>query len=304
MHVEESLLSIKLREGLKAMYRNIGGENQFKRPPEIRKAQLARALKLFLGKPDPPDDDPLWRDWSRGNPNCWSDAFNVHVDFGIDEDSVRELRAAKNSFCETMKNQAEEWRQNPKSLEEDIDANYMSLRTTLVRDKWLVLWLVQWVKALDDREGNPLRVVNEFFLSDEWMQTPFPYLWVRSWAKIAEMVRSPRGSRKPQSGDYYDAQILTHYAPYCDAMFIDGGYREIARDPRVGVQERFGTKCFSEQNRDQFLAYLDKLEQAMPDNHREALAVIHPPYRFKPEDLVDPWAWRHAEEGSKAKLRA
>jgi hypothetical protein len=96
------------------------------------------------------------------------------------------------------------------------------------------------------------------------------------WAKIAEMARSPRGGRKPQPGDYFDAQVLTYYAPYCDAIFIDRGYRAIACDPRVDVEGRFGTKCFSEQNRDEFLEYLKEIESSMSQSHKDALLYVHP----------------------------
>jgi hypothetical protein len=277
MHVDESLFEVNLRDALKGMYREIAGEDAFKRPPEIAKAQLTRSLKKFLGKPDPAGEDPMWRDWTDRNPHRWLDLFDVHVNFDIFEGHVKQLRAEKQAFWEGMKVQAEACRQQPQTFEEDIEANYASWRTLLLTtNARLTYWLLQCVLHLEGKERNPVEVLNQFFLSEAWKETPFAFLWVRVWAKVAEMVRNPRGSRKPQPGDYYDAPVLAYYAPYCDAMFIDGGYRAIATDPRVDVQGHFGTACFSEQTRGEFIAYLDAIDSGMSQAHRETLAYIYP----------------------------
>lgn len=290
IHAEESLLSIALRSALKGVYRQIGGHDEFKRPGEIEKAQLTRLLKQFVGKPDP-EPEPSWTDWAKKNPHCWSDLFHVHVDFDIDEDAVRSLREDKERFRKIMEGQCEEWKKKPQSFEEDVESNYVSWRTTLLKTRWhLVDWLVRWVLVLNGYECHPvfdktlpaetwkkaLGVVNEFFLSETWKQALFIWLWVRVWAKIAEMARNPKGGRKPQPGDYYDCQVLAYYSPYCDAMFIDGGFRAIACAPQLNVEARFGTRCFSEKNRDEFIAYFDDIERMMPQDHKDALLFVHP----------------------------
>jgi hypothetical protein len=293
IHVEESLLTVAHREALKSMYREIGGEDKFKRPAEVEKAQLTRSLKAYLGHQH--DSDPLWLDWIDRNPHRWPDTFSVHVDFDVDEAFVRSLRQAKVAFCEGMTKQAEEWKQQPKSFADDVEANYQSWRSTAIPAyrSWaaltgakgfffasmrvqLVNWLVQWVQLLDDEQVDPVAVVDRFIQSDTWKEVPSVYLWVRLWAKIAELVRSPRGARKPSRGDFYDAQVLAYYMPYCDAMFLDGEFCEIARDPRVNGKGRFGTKCFAEPSRDAFIEYLDSIQRGMTESHRTALEFIYP----------------------------
>jgi hypothetical protein len=258
------------------MYREIAGADEFKRPAETEKAQLTRLLKQFVGKPDI-REEPAWKDWAKRNPHRWADIVHVHVDFDIDEDNVRLLRDAKARFKENMTQQCEDWKNAPQSFEDDVGANYTSWRTTLLKGRLqLVDWLRRWVLVLNETEPNALVRLDEFFLSENWKQAPFAYLWVRLWAKVAEMARNPKGGRKPQLGDYYDAQVLSYYAPYCDAMLIDGGFRAIACDPKVDVEGHFNTRCFSEQNRDGFLSYLDDVERAMPLLHKEALAFVYP----------------------------
>lgn len=293
IHVEESLLTVAHREALKAMYREIGGEDKFKRPAEIEKSQLTRALKGFLG--DHNDIAPSWDDWIGRNPHRWCDTFAVHVDFDIDEDLVQSLRQAKIDYCEEMAKQAEEWKHQPQSFSDDVEANYRSWQSTVIptyrnwvaltggvafsfapRRVQLVHWLVQWVQLLDKGAVDPVAVVDRFFESGTWKEVPSVYLWVRLWAKIAELVRNPKGSRKPSRGDLYDAQVLAYYLPYCDAMFLDSEFCEIARDPRVNGKGRFSTKCFAEANKDAFVEYLDGIQRQMPDSHRTALGFIYP----------------------------
>lgn len=298
IHVEESLLSVAHREALKAMYREIGGEDRFKRPAEIEKAQLTRSLKVFLGNHH--DTDPAWRDWTDRNPHRWADCFMVHVDFDVDEGFVRSLRQAKDTFCDGMRKQAEEWKQLRQSFADDVEANYQSWRSTAIPAyrAWVALtggkgfffapmrvqlihWLVQWLESLDKKVVTPVEVVDRFFQSDAWKEVPSVYLWVRVWAKIAELTRNPKGARKPSRGDLYDAQVLAYYLPYCDAMFLDGEFCEIARDERVTGKGRFPTKCFAEGRRDEagrdaFVEYLDGIQRQMTESHRTALEFIYP----------------------------
>src|SRR5262249_35464944 len=153
--------------------------------------------------------------------------------------------------------------------------NYASLRTTFSNGFWSIeRWLAECAAARN--ELNPASAVSQFFDSGMWKQAPFAILWTHIWARIAEMSRNPKGGRKPQAGDYFDAPVLAFYGPYCDAMFIDKGYRDIAQHGRVDVEGRFGTKCFSVQTRDDFIAYLDGIEREMPQAHRDALAYIDP----------------------------
>jgi hypothetical protein len=227
---------------------------------------------VFKGpwRPTGPD---LWRDWTEGNPHDWIGRISVHADFGFQEAQVLGTRADKKHFQQLMEGQCQNWIANPKSFAEDVDANYSSCRTTLIRSSDMTSWLIGWTRLLGDTD--PVEVVNRFFSSEQWKEAPFAYLWVRLWAKIAEMARNPKGPRKPQPGDYFDPQILTYYAPYCDAIFVDKGYREISCDKRVNL-DRFGTKCFSEQNRDEFMDYLKEIEGTLTEAHRNALEYAYP----------------------------
>ncbi len=275
IHEEESQLSVTLREGLKGMYRQLAGDDKFKCRIEIEKSQMARLLKRFMGVAES-DQDPEWSDWAQADPDHWRNYYSVHVDFGVDEESVELLRTNKVRICEEMAEQYEEWRQNPNSFDEEVKSNLAHWRFKMTKERmWLIEWLAQRVKAIHPSETDPISVLFKFFNSGIWTEAPFVFRWVRVWAKIAELARNPNGPRKPQLGDFFDTQVLSYYAAHCDAMFLDKGYCSIAADPRVRAPGPRGTRFFSEQTRDSFVEYLDGLNDAMSQEHRAALDLVY-----------------------------
>jgi hypothetical protein len=256
------------------MYREIAGDDEFNRQNEIERMQLARLLWRFLGNDGFPD--PHWKTWSKRDPDRWTNIVQIHVDFDINDELVDCMRKEKNRCLEIMSKQCETWRKQPTTFEGDIDINYRGRLASILSDGALVNWLVECAEVLRNNKQESQAAVCQFFASENWKEAPFINLWVRIWAKIAEMARNPKYPRKPQAGDYFDAPVLASYAPYCDAMFIDGGFRDIAGDVRVGVNERFGTQCFSYQYRSEFITYLDGIRGNMSEAHKAALEFVYP----------------------------
>lgn len=294
VHAEESKFDHKLRDALKGMYRQIAGDDVFRSQEDIEKRQLARSLRAYVGCTkshplDVSDDDAFER-----SPHRWSDIFHVYADFPYNEELIAGLKQAKESLHSSMETLCDSWRANPVTFDEQAEAEAAAFRTALRlyrqqtsgdpdRYSWLtsplafdvVDWLARTVQVIDPDEKAPLDVLDGFADSSLLRETPCIFLKSRIWAKIAELVLSPKGARKPRPGDGYDAKVLASYAPYCQAMLLDGGFREIAIDARIAVEKRFGTKVFSEQVRDDFLAYLQDVERAVPQDHWQALAFIH-----------------------------
>lgn len=293
IHVEESNYDYKLRDALKQMYRRIAGDDEFRQPDDIEKRQLARSLRAYIGCTKSKPTDLYVDDAFERSPHRWSDVFHVYADFPYNEGLIDGLRQAKESLHSSMQSLSERWRENPVTFDEQVEAEAVAFRTGLDqyrqqtggdpdRYSWLtspfalgvVHWLAQTLQVIDPDEKNPLDILDGFADSSQLRQTPCIFLKCRIWAKIAELVLSPKGSRKPRPGDSYDAKILASYAPYCDAMFLDGGFREIAIDARIACQKRFGVRIFSEQVRDDFIAYLDEVERHISAEHWKALGFV------------------------------
>lgn len=140
----------------------------------------------------------------------------------------------------------------------------------------LIHWLAAEAHHAPPDTPDPVAVVEQFFESDEALNTPFLYISNRLWAAIAQKVRSPKGSRQPKPSDHYDVRSIATYAPYCDAMFVDKEFREMASQKNVDVPGRFGARLFSMKTRDQFVAYLDDTLHDISDAHREGLVLAYP----------------------------
>ena len=293
IHVEESKFDHKLRDALKAMYREIAGDDEFRQPAEIEKRQLARSLRAYIGCTKSKPTDLYIDDAFERSPHRWSDIFHIYTDFPYNEGIIDGLRQAKASLHSSMQSLCDRWRANPRTFDAQAEAEAAEFRMwiDLYRqqtggdpDRYcmftgplalsVVDWLARTVRKIDPDEKDPLSILEGFADSSQLRETPYIFLKCRIWAKIAELVLSPRGSRKPRPGDGYDAKILASYAPYCDAMFLDGGFREIAIDARIACQDRFDVSVFSEQVGDAFIAYLDEIERHTSEDHWRALGFV------------------------------
>jgi hypothetical protein len=58
-------------------------------------------------------------------------------------------------------------------------------------------------------------------------------------------------------------------------MLLDNGFREIAEDGRIDCGGRFGVRLFSENIRNDFVAYLESIEQTATDEHFETYETVY-----------------------------
>lgn len=294
IHIEESEYDYKLRDALKAMYRRIAGDDQFRRPQDVEQRQLARSLRAYIGCTKSKPTYIRIDDAFEKSPHRWSEVLNIYADMGYSEELIDGLRRDKESAHSSMQSLCDRWRASPVEFDAQVEAEAAAFQTHVAAYRQLsggnlnnfcrfsspivldvVDWLAHTVLMIDPDETDPVSILEGFAASQQLRETPWMYLNCRIWAKIAELVCNPKGPRKPRLGDRYDADVLASYAPYCDAMFIDGGFREIAIDSRIGCEKRFGVKIFSEQVRDSFVTYLDELERNTPNAHWEAYAFVH-----------------------------
>jgi hypothetical protein len=78
------------------------------------------------------------------------------------------------------------------------------------------------------------------------------------------------------SGVFYDVKHIATYAPYVDAFVMDQPMADLVSRPTVRLEERYGTKIFSLSNWGDFLAWLDRLEAEMSEEHLAGLRVAYP----------------------------
>lgn len=95
------------------------------------------------------------------------------------------------------------------------------------------------------------------------------------YASLARKVRA--GRQKPfNRGTVTDVNAIASLLPYCDAMFIDNemtGY--LGERPLSEEVARYGTKIFSPNSKDEFLAFLEHSETQADPMHLRMVKHVY-----------------------------
>lgn len=131
------------------------------------------------------------------------------------------------------------------------------------------------VHAARPEESDPVSVVDAFFQSEIARDTPFLSISSKLWAGIAQRATAEK-PRSPEGNDKNDIAAISHYAPYCDAMFVDNFFRGLAVQSNIDVPTTYDVRIFSARTIKDFIAYLDELLTSIPVDHRKAVKAVVP----------------------------
>ena len=113
------------------------------------------------------------------------------------------------------------------------------------------------------------------FLKEATGDTPFRQIAGSIYACIAKKAAAQK--KPPTQGFHNDVDVMSCILPYCDAMFMDremaAYWREIQGTPSRRLP--FETKLFSLFTKAEFLAYLDQLEQSVPERQSRLAREIY-----------------------------
>jgi hypothetical protein len=219
LHEEESRQTADphLREALGTACRQLSAGFEFRSPEEIELLQLQEALRNSLGVAEPP-----------GEPEPTAESLRRFA-----REAAAELRRLLEESVEVCRSDS-----GPEPT------------VRLVRD------LAATVCGIRPDEPDPGAVVEAFFRSTWVQRVPFLALSSRLGVLLRQQAEAPKARRKPKPSDRFDVLLLSHYAPYCDAVFLDNEFRKLASQRNVDLPGRYGVRLFSESNRAGFRAYL------------------------------------------------
>ncbi len=160
-----------------------------------------------------------------------------------------------------------------------FSGDYTALLDSPVMSEVVQVMLSQFSKEMDHKAK--LERIVEFYSTEQFRAAPVQDLKSRMFATLKMLVvqgayQNRDNALKKLSGFYYDVDHISTYAPYCDAILIDGPMHEIVGRQQVDLEKRYGVKVFSRSNWDEMLAWFDDIEAEMTDEHRQALAVAYP----------------------------
>lgn len=102
----------------------------------------------------------------------------------------------------------------------------------------------------------------------------------------AGLARKAANGQKayPNIGTFTDVNAISSLLPYCDAIFVDNAMAALLKEQPISREiEKYGTKIFSMNTKDQFLSHLDDIKMEMTPEH---LAIIEDSYG---EDWAEPY---------------
>jgi hypothetical protein len=266
---------------------------------DVERIQLERAFDAWLaGSPAEFVFDD--RDVFRDNVHVWEGYYRIDVGrYTGDRDLIRSLN--KRSIQELVAT-FDGWRLNKRTFEQDLleeyaaaSRNYMqSFGELLLRVgpgdfgallnapiiSMIVLHLLRHIPETTPKDRQ-LQMVATFLSSDHFRRVPYHDLAARIYASLKAMVKegaytNAEKAVKRLSGFYYDVKHIATYAPYCDAFIVDQPMAELVTRQTVAINERYGVDIFSLNNWDDMMTWLDRLEQGMPEEHKQALVQAYP----------------------------
>ncbi len=273
---------------------------QLKPTWDVKSNQLVNGLRAFLAD-TPPNQvlDPV--DAIKGQLHAYEDCYRIQINRPYFDD-IEQIRAAKRKALLLLLNTFDEWRSSTTNFDEDV-----RLETASSGKAYLNTYLLAIVKGslgdLDALVDGPhavalvrqmlryvsgnlspddkLEAIRAFFESQHFALVPCEWLSARMFATLKGLVRDGSFTNKKKaeskfSGFFYDVQHISTYAPYCDAVFLDDPMRDLLSRPTVGLTRQFGTRVFSLSNLDDFMDWLDSVENSMTDEHRLGLALAYP----------------------------
>ena len=129
-------------------------------------------------------------------------------------------------------------------------------------------------------QGEVCSKVVEYLRSDSLKNVPFVEISSLLLAALARKYASGM-CQCPDEGLETDINIVSVLLPYCDAMFIDNQMHGYLKENPVRERISYGTKVFSLNHKEEFIAYLKSIEQNASKEHIEKVKEVYGEESFK-----------------------
>lgn len=272
---------------------------EFERNYNIESSQVLTAFAAYL-KNDPAKHEIKNADAIRGELDAWDNYF--FIDVGGYWRDVEVKRRLKTEAVDQLVTTFDVWQQSTQTFDEDIaleyhDAGRLYMQyyidkinrirqgdVAAVLNSPIMASMVGHMRSHLPKELSELEQLQrcaEFFNSEHFAEVPHQWISARLFATLKAMVK--RGAfanrseaRKRLSGIFEDITHISLYAPYCDAFVMDTPMAELVRQPSVGLEARYGVRVFSLNNWEEFIAWLDSLEEGMSTEHLAGVKAAYP----------------------------
>ena len=289
------------QQALWEFVKKTAGGHKFAHAASIKSVQTAKGFEAFR-KGDPVSNAIDARDAFHENVHEWDNY--VWIDIRSRVDDADEVRQSKAAAAKALAGLFERWRSHPRSFAGDfreewsgyadvIERDYVAWMTTCVApqnvasvDAPLGTWNAQVFNTLmieqdprvafNDRLGR----VRRFLRSDFFSAIPYVDASCRVFASLRKAIR--RGelrtfekAERAMLGFGQDLEMVSVFAPYSDAVFLDRAMHRWITDKECDLPGRYGFRAFSVANWEEFHTFLDSVEQSRPEGHDRWLKAVY-----------------------------
>jgi hypothetical protein len=301
-HINESRVSSYF-QALQRMYELLSHGVSFYDPETIKRIQMREHLENWIaGNPN----TSLTLDAhsvTHGSLNGWQDRLIISARIPWKQEWIEELREGRDQLHEEIKIIFARWQtetdknfdywfeqelasfgiytlqayQNEimkfaqiQSGQREMTMNDLSIHKAVI--------MIQMIKAELRRAGvsepDIWPKTLEYLASPSLRIVPFQKISSMLWAAIARKAKSGK-KEPPNRGMVNDIDTISTLLPYCDAMVIDNECRGYLNEQPLLRELDFGTKLFSEKNKQEFLDYLDEIKSTASPEHLELIKVVY-----------------------------
>jgi hypothetical protein len=119
--------------------------------------------------------------------------------------------------------------------------------------------------------SDAIKKIIEYLSSQYVLDIPSIRISSLLYASIAR--KAANGQKEPPNkGTFTDINAISSLLPYCDAMFVDNGMAALLKESPLNKELAvYAAKVFSPNTKEEFLQYLDSLEQEADPSHLELI---------------------------------
>lgn len=308
-HLEESLVDPFYKE-LKRVWDQLSHGTSLNAPSTIQHAQVCQHAVCWLrGQVSSFDFDA--QSIANGSLHEWNDTIMVTLKFKHGADEADELRRTRDLGYETLATRFEGWKSETGMTREDfmrreamafgtvtlqIFAEYTDRLAQLHQPGFppekiqetinaminippqvrLVHNLTEICKQLGLSTEQALIKTTELLVSPSLLDVPSVRLFSMLWAAIAWKALHSPGMKPPNRGTLTDAEMISSLLPYCDAIFVDDKMKAfLSEEPLRSEVLKFGTKVFSQNCIQEFITFLDTIENEAQPAHKDLVRQVY-----------------------------
>ncbi|MGA2853701.1 MAG: hypothetical protein ABSE90_06195 [Verrucomicrobiota bacterium] len=300
IHFNESIVDHNDYRKIRAVYDELSRGSKFNSHQNIYTQQILDGLQAWLqGKNTFEINLDPAKIVADGAITDWDGWFRISANLQINENALaNELRKSKEHLHDGLAKAIVRWQQEPNNKFADWYAEEVTAHGEALIRHWhefdpaadlnsairLALEIFHRLEMAGVQ--NAEQKAREFFASSIFRQIPVVNIEAAMWAGLAHRFQNRKKEWKVSIVN--DIIAISTHLSFCDAMFLDKECADLLRNEPVKKHIVYKTQIFSLKEKDEFLAYLKKIETSAPKEHMEKVQELYGKFWLMPFSKLQP----------------